>query len=268
MMNKMHLRLMGVRGSVPVHTAETAVYGGATSCILVKAGNETFILDAGSGLCANTFAAFSDPSHFTVLLSHAHVDHLLGFPMFPPFFRPDVSADIYLRTRNGLDAKSQIEALISPPLWPIRTDQFGASLRFHDVLPHFSVGDVIIETLEIRHPGGCTAYKLQYDGVSIVYASDFEASEEESAFVAFAQNCSLLLMDAQYTADESVRTRGFGHTHMQRSISLARECRAQNTIFIHHDPQRNDATLRAFDTALQAQHPNMHYGYVGEEVFL
>ncbi len=264
----MQIYLAGVRGTVPVHTPAFAAYGGATSCVLVKAGDETFILDAGTGLRGDRLSAFAAKPHFTMLISHAHADHLMGFPIFSPLFDPRWSGDVFLRPRNGLDARAQIEALMSPPLWPVRTDALRADVRFRDVPDAFSVGDVTVEALDVRHPGGCTAYKLTRNGVSLVYATDFEAGEDEADFVRFAGDCTLLLLDAQYTPEEYTRTRGFGHSTAERAAALAGECGAKNTIFIHHDPNRTDDILTAWDRAWTEGHPSMHFGREGEEVFL
>lgn len=269
MKETMRIHLAGVRGTVPMHTPATTRYGGATTCVLVQAGEETFILDAGTGLRGELFRAFAKKPQFTMLLSHAHVDHLMGFPIFPPLFDRAVSGDIYLATRGGRDARAQIEALMAPPLWPIRTDAVAASLAFHDVPPAFSVGDVDISTLAVSHPGGCTAYRLTRGAVSLVYATDFEADGRDNAdFLAFARDCSLLLLDAQYSAEEYARTRGFGHSTLDAAVALAADCGAKQTIFIHHDPNRTDDVLDAWDTALRSAHPTMHLGRGGEEVIL
>ncbi len=260
----MQVCLYGVRGSVPVHGADYAAYGGATSCTVVRAGNETIILDAGTGLC---HAAVST-DRFAVLLSHAHADHIMGLPMFSPLFDKTGKGSIYLRTREGCSGREQIEKLMSPPLWPVNTSAFAADVRFCDIAHRFTVGDVTVETLEVCHPGGCTAYRLTYGGKSLVYATDLEARDTEDAFAAFAKGCDLLLLDAQYTEEEYTRTKGFGHTSLPRSIALAEECCAENTIFIHHDPRRTDAVLSAWDKELGRTHPRMHFGRQGEEVYL
>ncbi len=267
-MTNMHIILAGVRGTLPMHTPAAIRYGGATACVFVKAGNQIFILDAGSGLNEAWLSSFSQDTRFTMLLSHPHVDHLAGFPVFRPFFDPSCRCDIYLKTRDRRDARTQITALMSPPLWPVTPDVFRADVRFHDVPQTFSIGDVTVETCDVRHPGGCTAYRLSYHGASIVYATDFEAEENEPEFTAFARNASLLLLDAQYTQDEYIRTRGFGHSTIQRSIAIAKQCCAEKTVFIHHDPSRTDETLQTWDDALTQSFPSMHFGRVGEELFL
>ncbi len=264
----MEIKLLGVRGTIPVHGEDYACFGGATGCVLVRAGEECILLDAGSGLREEPFRAWLKKERFSLLLSHSHVDHLLGFPIFPPFFDESLRCAVYLKTRTGLDARQQIRQFMAPPLWPIGPDSFRADVSFHDLPRHFAIGDVQVETMEGRHPGGASIYKLSHEGKSLVYATDFEPEEQEEAFVGFAGDCDLLLLDAQYTDEEYSRTRGFGHSTMARSASLAARCRARQTVFIHHDPKRKDASLAALEEEFQKNDPRIRFGREGEEICL
>ena len=263
------VKLMGVRGTTPAHGPDFARFGGATSCIFLRAGEEMLVLDAGTGLQSSAFRAFFPGNRFTMLITHPHADHLMGFPAFAPLFDPAVRCDVYLKTREGRGARAQIECLMAPPLWPVRTDSMKADLRFHDVPAAFSVGPVAVEAMESRHPGGSTIYKFRCGGVSVVYATDYEPeSDAPEDFLAFAKGCTLLLLDAQYTPEEYAYTRGFGHSTIQRSAAIARRCGAAQTLFIHHDPKRTDRQLLALEAAVRAQHPNVRFGRGGEEVLL
>ena len=91
--------------------------------------------------------SFLKGKRFSPLLTHAHADHLIGFPMFPPLFCEDVQCDVYLKTRNGLSAREQVERLISPPLWPIDTSGMKAKLFFYDVLEIFMLGGVRVDPM-------------------------------------------------------------------------------------------------------------------------
>lgn len=263
------VRLLGVRGTVPVHGSEFTQFGGGTSCVLLKAGGQGIILDAGTGLSDWAFRDFYSGKQFSVLISHAHVDHLMGFPIFPPFFDPGCQCDVYLKTREGHSARRQIETLMAPPLWPVCTDAFRAALTFHDVPDTFSVGLIRVDTMESCHPGGSTIYKITYGGVSVVYATDYEPQSTVPAdFCTFARDCSLLLLDAQYTEEEYPRYRGFGHSTLERSAEISRCCDAGQTILIHHDPKRTDSQLLALEAALQKEYPGIRLGRAGEEVTL
>lgn len=261
---------MGVRGTLPVHGAEHALFGGATSCVFVRAGSEAIILDAGTGLNGAAFQRFFPGAHhLSLLITHAHADHILGFPAFSPLFDPACTADIYLKTRDGQDARQQLEALMSPPLWPVRTDAMQATLRFHSTADSFSIGDVQVATMPSRHPGGGALYRLTRGQESIVYATDFEPDASAAdAFCAFAADCSLLLLDGQYTGAEYPYRRGFGHSAIEQSAAIAQRCRARKTLLIHHDPTRTDAQLLQLEHELLAGHDAIRFGREKEEVLL
>ena len=265
----MQIKLLGVRGTVPVHGEDFSQFGGATSCVLVKAGGECIILDAGTGLQLQSFRAFFPGKCFSMLITHAHVDHLMGFPIFPPFFDSGCRCDVYLKTREGRSGTAQIEALMAPPLWPIRTDSLKARVNICDVEPSFQIGRVQVDTMESNHPGGSTIYKLSYGGRSVVYATDYEPESDFPAdFCSFAKDCSLLLLDAQYTQEEYPHTKGFGHSTIERSAALAEHCRAARTILVHHDPKRTDRQLLMLEQEVRRRYPQIHFGREGEEVFL
>lgn len=96
----MQVRLLGVRGTLPVHGPEFARFGGATSCVLVRAGGQTIILDAGTGLSGRAWDDFFPEQHGALLITHSHLDHIMGFPVFPPLFAPAFRCDVYLKTRQ------------------------------------------------------------------------------------------------------------------------------------------------------------------------
>lgn len=266
-MNGVRVRLLGVRGSMPVHGESRAVYGGGTSCVLYQAGEETVILDAGTGLLWEGLPRAMPRPHFTMLLTHAYVDHIIGFPMFSPMFDSNCSCDVYLRTREGRDAREQMEMLMAPPLWPVRTDALRATLRFHDVPPVFSIGGVQVETMEVPHPGGATAYKLNWRGISVAYATDVELEEEHvPAFCQFAGGCDALLLDAQYTEEEYRGCKGFGHMPVGWASEVAARCGARQTLFVHHAPMRTDAQLLAMDRSLEKKAANIRFGRAGDEL--
>src|SRR5437867_5325864 len=86
------IRFRGVRGSIPSPGMGTARYGGNTSCVELRAGEEILILDAGSGirsLGSDLNEEFgSRPIALNLLISHTHWDHIQGLPFFIPLYPP------------------------------------------------------------------------------------------------------------------------------------------------------------------------------------
>ena len=134
----MKLTVWGARGSIPVSGEQYVRYGGDTTCVeLETEDGDLVILDAGSGLRALGNQVLSEGRkevHF--LLSHAHWDHLLGFPFFKPLY--DRSARIALY--GCLCAQSSIKEMISdtmtPPNFPVSLKDTHAKVIFHDYQLH------------------------------------------------------------------------------------------------------------------------------------
>src|SRR5206468_11663892 len=56
---------------------------------------------------------------------------------------------------------------------------------------------------------------------------------------------STIIHDAQYTAEEYVGTRGWGHSTLHDALAFARRAEAEHVAPFHHDPAHNDAHLDA-----------------------
>ena len=261
----MKLTVLGTRGSVPVEGKDFEIYGGATSCYKVQAGNEEIYLDVGSGIVS---ALPKPTSNITILLTHMHLDHLVGLPFFIALTQKDRLIDIYAAERVGLKPKDAIDRLISNPFWPCKIEGYPAKVSFHLLPKKFFIGEVEVDTLEGSHPKGSTIYKLTYQGKSLVHATDFEHNPEAcEALIDFAKGCDLLLYDAQYTADEYERYRGYGHSTPEEGIKVAAEAGAKKLIFVHHAPLRTDEELAKLERTFGLDDKIM-FAKVGDEFLL
>lgn len=261
------LAVLGARGSVPREGEAFARYGGATSCYRVRAGGEEIYLDAGSGIAA---AVPDTAANITILLTHMHLDHLVGLPFFAALGEAGRAVDIYAAPRAGLAPGEAIDRLVSPPFWPCTASDYPAAVRVH-ALPSgtFFVGDVRIDTMEGVHPGGSTIYRLAYRGKSLVYATDFEHSPPGcEALASFASGCDLLLYDAQYTEAEYESYRGYGHSTPAAGIGIAAACGAARLLFVHHAPWRSDGAIIAMGRELSGRHGNIQFAAAGDEIVL
>lgn len=261
------LTVLGTRGSMPIEGKNYALYGGATSCYKIEAGKEEIYLDAGSGI-VNAIPA--PDSRITVLLTHMHLDHIIGFPFFVALGQKVRPVDIYAQSRSGLKPQEAIDRLISPPFWPLKLGEYPANVTFHD-LPEdkFSLGAVQIEMLEGTHPQGSTIYRLTCSGKSLVYATDFEHTPEGCKVLAqFARGCDLLIYDAQYKEDEYEKYRGYGHSTPQAGLKVAKEAGATKILFVHHSPSRTDEELLQMEREILAGHENAAFAKIGDEILI
>ncbi|HPJ95770.1 MAG TPA: MBL fold metallo-hydrolase, partial [Syntrophales bacterium] len=78
----MIIRCWGARGSIPVSGREYLRYGGDTTCVEVRSKNgDIIIIDAGSGIRRLGHRLMGEHNQeITLILTHAHWDHVMGFP--------------------------------------------------------------------------------------------------------------------------------------------------------------------------------------------
>ncbi len=245
-----------------------ARYGGLTTCALVHMGGQFIVLDAGTGIMKLPNEVLAQ-KELPLLLTHAHADHLLGLPMCAYVMVRGARLDIYGAPRDGLSPRRQVERLVSPPLWPITPDDFLTELCFHDMPESMELGAVRVRSMEGNHPGGASLLRLEAGGKCLVFATDCTFSDELRPKLAeFAHGCDLLLADGQYNDEEWPTRKTFGHSTWRMAAELARECGAKRLRVVHHDPQRTDAMLAAWDKTLQEQDPAYAFAREGETIEL
>lgn len=267
--NKFSLTVLGTRGSMPVEGKNFALYGGATSCYRVLAGNEEIYLDAGSGIVG---AKALPNSRVTILLTHMHLDHIIGLPFFSTLTEKGRPIDIYAGKHSGLFNKEAIDRVFSPPFWPCKIGDYPAQVNFHDlaeVTGEMIIGDVKIKMIEGTHPQGATIYRLERGGKSIVYATDFEHYSEGCAALAeFATDCDLLLYDAQYNEIEYEACRGYGHSTPEEGLKIATKACVKNLVYVHHAPNRTDDDLKQMDAKYFLENVPVTFAKIGDEFLL
>lgn len=256
-------RFWGVRGSCPTPGAHTARYGGNSSCVEVRCGNHILIFDAGSGLRGLGQALLRDDkaTRIDIILSHCHLDHVIGLPYFAPLHRQGVEIRFWAgNLPPQMALKEVVQRLISFPLFPLAVDAFKAQLRFQDFEPGDVLkpyDDVILRTALLRHPGGSVGFRLDYAGRSFAYLTDTESGDPaaDARLVALAKDADLIVCDATFTDKELPARRGWGHSSWQQSLALAQQAAAKRVALFHHDPEHSDELLDQIAAEAEAIHP-------------
>jgi phosphoribosyl 1,2-cyclic phosphodiesterase len=227
--------------------------GGNTACVQVQAGDQLLILDAGSGLrllgcelMRSQFGQGQGAADF--LVSHTHWDHIQGLPFFAPAFVP--GNRLTLRSPHAhLEAAftgQQIEMYFPVPL-----DYLRADVRFERMAAGAwsQIGALRVYPLPMTHPGESYSYRIEHDGASLVYATDAEFprmhARDTRTFVEFFQDADLLIFDAQYSLNDALDKRDWGHSSPMMGAELAHRAGVRRLALFHHDPMADDRTIYA-----------------------
>ena len=260
----MKITILGARGSIPTEGKGMSAFGGATSCVMVEAGENVIVLDAGTGITGVNDVGVRSVS---VLITHPHVDHILGLPFFSCMLEKNRRIDIYATVKDGIGAYGQISSLISTPLWPCTADDYPADVCCHDITGPFIIGDVGIDLTESCHPGGSTIFRIEHDGMSFVYATDYEHSDEGDERLAdFCRGTDLLLYDGQYTKEEYDSKRGYGHSTPEHGVYIMKKSNAHMMRIVHHDPCHDDEMLERMEKEIKNE--NTAFARQGEVIWL
>src|ERR1044071_2064309 len=223
------LRFWGTRGSIPAPSPESLRYGGNTTSVELRADGEIIILDAGSGIrdlgvsLDREFQA--RPIKLSLLITHAHWDHILGFPFFKPAH--DSKNEIRILGFDGAGATFR-EIMTEPmrsPFFPISMRELSARMDINKLNEmKFSLGKLDIHAAFVNHPGVCVGYRIFTSSGSVAFLPDHEpyefflhsakakqlsreeakelAAEQHAALVQFLRGSDILILDAQYTDEE------------------------------------------------------------------
>jgi CheY-like chemotaxis protein/phosphoribosyl 1,2-cyclic phosphodiesterase len=251
----MRIRFWGTRGSLAKPGPDTVRYGGNTSCVEVRAADGTLIvLDCGTGahdLGQALLAPGERPRRGHLLISHTHWDHIQGFPFFAPLFVPDSEWDVYAPRGLSRSLEATLAGQMQYTYFPITLGQMGATIRYHDIEEGaFEAGGVRVVARYMNHPAITLGYRLEADGVSLVYATDHEPHSrhqtagpvhpEDQRHIEFLAGADLVIHDAQYSDAEYPAKTTWGHCPASQAVDFAMAARARWLALFHHDPGRDD----------------------------
>jgi phosphoribosyl 1,2-cyclic phosphodiesterase len=239
-----------VRGSIPTPGPATVRYGGNTSCVEVRSGDDIIILDAGTGLRALGRALLAEfknkPLSLTLLLTHTHWDHIQGLPFFAPIYDPRCR----LRILGGEGArKGLVNALtgqMESTYFPVPFAKLPSNIQIEELKDfNLNVGSVCVRAQRANHPGHCVGYRLFSPEGLVAFFPDTEPRQggEDREMIEFLRDVDVLILDSQYDSAEYKKHIGWGHGCVDDSVALAVQAGVKRLCLFHHDPDHDDKKI-------------------------
>ena len=248
--------LWGTRGSLATPGPENTRYGGNTSCVeVVGRAGTVLVLDAGTGIHRLGATLPASKKRVDVLLTHLHMDHVLGLGFFAPLYRPDAEVHIWGPASTTQSLQAQLMRYLSPPLFPVRLRELPCKLHFHEVpCGDVDIGEFRVSSALVCHPGPTVGYRIEEHGGSVLtYLPDHEPAlgvlrfpslpREWTSGGLLAANSNVLIHDSQYSAAEYPIHSGWGHSSLKQTIDFGTLAEVRRLVAFHHDPNHNDDTL-------------------------
>ena len=276
----MKLKFYGTRGSIPICDAGFQQFGGNTTCLQITFTdmNRIVIIDAGTGLRnlgRDLRAIGHKQEQIPIAFTHFHWDHIQGFPFFAPAYDPKQKIMLLTlgRDQTVTDLRQIFEVQMQAEYFPVQLDRMGANFEFlqiADASSHFTIFSnvpTIVTAQRHNHPGGAYSYRIERNGKVLVICTDVEHGEEiDVRLVELARGADLLVHDAQYTAEELQKRRGWGHSSFDQAIQLAEMSGAKRLALTHHDPDHDDEFLERIEKLCRERFPNSVLAREGMEI--
>jgi phosphoribosyl 1,2-cyclic phosphodiesterase len=257
----MHIRCWGSRGSLPVSGKQFDRYGGDTTCLEIRSRKgDTIIVDAGTGIRSlGTKLVKSKTKKFDILFTHAHLDHIMGFPFLMPVYQSDAEITIHGCSFHFPSYREILMGVMCSPYFPVDLDAVSAHLRFKncDKEP-FEIGSITVKPIYLSHPNGGLGFRFEEGDKSFVFLTDNELEFVHPGgltldrYAEFSSGADLLVHDAEFTAKDYPNNRRFGHSIFSDTVKLGLEAGVKRLGLFHLNRERTDTQVDAMVTASAA----------------
>lgn len=256
----MQVTIWGCRGSVATPGASTVRYGGNTTSVELRtAGGRLVVLDGGTGIRELGLSLDERPTHIDLILTHLHLDHVEGLGFFAPLFDADCGITIWGPGQKGSSLADRVAAYLSPPLFPLRFEEFGERIAFVEREEGtWQLDGLAVTAARVQHPGDTFGYRFEENGKVFAFVPDNEPGLDLASGLAVADGADVLFHDAQYTSQEYETRVGWGHSSLEHFAHVVREAAPRRAVMVHHDPTHADRKLEE----MQAQAAEIAGRYV------
>jgi phosphoribosyl 1,2-cyclic phosphodiesterase len=263
------VRFWGVRGSIACSGPRTARYGGNTSSLEMRCGDQLLLFDAGTGMRYLGKTLDGARLDADIYFTHTHFDHVCGLPFFRPLFEPQNRFRLWAGHLSGaMNLRRVLAEFMMSPLFPVPPEVFRSTLEYKD----FSAGEtlqagngVTVRTAPLNHPDGATGYRVEHDGRAVCYVTDTEhvPGKLDENVLKLISRADLVIYDCMYTDEEYRRYVGWGHSTWQEGVRLCKQAGVKRMVVFHHDPDHDDEMLDGIAREVEAALPGSVVAHEG-----
>jgi phosphoribosyl 1,2-cyclic phosphodiesterase len=261
----LQVKCYGVRGSISVSGNRYTEFGGNTTCfqIMASESRRIGIFDAGTGIrqLGKDFLEMQNgQTGIFIAFSHFHWDHIQGLPFFIPAYNKNIQ--IHMLAKGGNKKISNLKDIFDVQMqelyFPVTLGDMGAGFEFlllennsQVFVPPDGI-PVKVTAVEHSHPGCAYSYRYERGGYSVVVSTDIEHGDTlDENIIELARDADILVHDGQYSSDELVSKKGWGHSSFEQAVEVAMRANVKQLMITHHDPDHDDHYLKTAEKKCQ-----------------
>lgn len=257
----MQVKFWGTRGSIPTPGKATQKFGGNTSCVEVRCEDTILMFDCGSGAREMGLALKKEmdgrPLDLHIFVSHTHWDHIQGFPFFVPAYTPGTTLTLYSLRGSDKSLEKVFTGQMDASYFPVSLADMMANLKFVELDEGaLEIGPARISHIYLNHPGVAVGFRVDAAGRSLAYISDHEVycrisgdnshnRKLDGEIDTFVFKSDLYIREAQYTEEEYLTKKGWGHSTWKDAVDSAHRAQVKRLALYHHDPMHDDELMEA-----------------------
>lgn len=261
----------GVRGSFPSGRPEHQTLGGNTPCLAISAPHNgqtlpLLIIDAGTGLLGLALSLLQTHpvSQFDILLciSHAHWDHISGFPAFVELLGPRANIKVVSLKRPAQSYSIENSLRWQQSRCPQTWEQIQARIEFAELSDRQSLSfqNFQVSTAQLNHPGYSSGFLVQAEEGQLAYISDIAPvcdillaeplyeDEQPSQLrqrlydneMWLANHAQTVIYDTFFTDPDFQGRPHWGHSTLERALSTCSSNLVERLFLFHHNSEYSD----------------------------